>query len=380
MAKGTWLRMLIMLALASALFGGLYAFQYFRNTMIEKAIKSQAQPPQTVSTVIAKESLWQPEVQAVGSLRASQEASLSAEVPGLVTAIHFDSGQSVRAGEVLVELNAAPLKAQLNQLKAAAVLAEQNYQRDLAQYRLQAVSKSVIEADEANLKSARAQVAAQEALIAQKTVRAPFSGRLGIRQVNLGQYLAPGTAIVTLQKLDPMYVDFNVPQNQVSLIRIGMKVRAQADSAPGQVFTGTITALEPQIDTATRNLKVRATLPNPKGLLLPGMFVAVHIAEGKPRSYITLPSAALTYNPYGTTAFVVTQEGELPNGQPRLVAQQRFVTPGLTRGDQVAILSGIRAGETVVTAGQLKLRNGTPVFIDNSVQPTASAHPQVPDE
>ncbi|MHB8165767.1 MAG: efflux RND transporter periplasmic adaptor subunit [Sulfuricella sp.] len=372
--------MIIMLLLAALVFGGIYGFQQFRNKMIQKAIKGQGNPPQAVSTIVAQTSTWQPTVEAVGNLRAASGASLAAEVGGLVTGIHFESGEMVKAGQLLVELNAAPLKAQLEQLKAAAMLAQQNHERDSAQLKVQAVSQAVVDADAANLKSAQAQVATQEATIAQKTILAPFAGRLGIRQVDLGQFLAAGTTIVNLQKLDPMYLDFTVPQAQIDLIRVGNKITIQTNALPDKTFIGSISAIEPQVDTATRNLKVRARIANPKGELLPGLFATARVDEGGKRQYITLPDSAIAYNTYGSTVFIVKDDGKGADGKPKLSVGQRFVTTGATRGDQVAVLTGLKAGETVVTAGQLKLRNGASVFINNSVQPANNPNPEVKDE
>lgn len=379
MTKGTTKRMVIMLVVAGVIIGGVVAFQGFKNKMIAKAIRGQTNPPQTVSTAVAEESTWQPTLEAVGSFSAVAQASLSAEVSGLVTAIHFDSGQKVRAGQALVELDAASLRAQLAQLEAQAELAALNLKRDEAQLEVQAVSQAVVDTDKATLKSARAQVAAQKALIAQKTIRAPFSGQLGIRQVNLGQYLAPGNAVVTLQQLDPMEIDFTVPQTQIDLIHVGMKAQVETSAVPGKTFDATVTAIEPQIDPATRNLKVRAQVPNPDGVLLPGVFATVHVGEGPPRPYVTLPNAAVAYNPYGATVFVVKESGKGPDGKPRLTVEQRFITTGPTRGDQVAVLKGLKPDETVVSAGQLKLRNGSTVVINNSVQPSNNPNPQVPN-
>jgi membrane fusion protein, multidrug efflux system len=378
MTPGTTKRMLIMLIIAGVIVGGVVAFQGFKNSMIAKGIKGSSNPPQTVSTVVAQESTWQPTVEALGSFSASKQASLSAEVSGLVTSIQFDSGQKVRAGQTLVELNPAPLKAQLAQLEAQAALAELNLKRDEAQLKVQAISQAAVDNDRATLKGAQAQVAAQKALIAQKTISAPFSGQLGIRQVNLGQYLAPGTAVVTLQKLDPMDIDFTVPQSQIDLVRVGMQAQVETSAVPGQTFAGRVTAIEPQLDTATRNLKVRARLANPGNILLPGVFATVRLTQGQPARYVTLPNAAVTYNPYGATVFIVTDEGKGADGKPKLTVKQRFITTGATRGDQVAIVKGVQAGETVVTAGQLKLRNGAPVIVNNSVQPSDNPNPQVP--
>ena len=371
--------MIIMLIVAAVVLGAVVGFQLFKNKMIARGIRGSANPPQTVSTTVAQKSVWQPTVQAMGSLIASKQAALSAEVSGIVTAIRFDSGQHVKAGQPLVELNRAPQTAQLAQLEAQAALAEVNLARDRAQLKVQAISQAAVDNDAAALKSAQAQVAAQKALIAQKTIVAPFSGQLGIRQVNLGQYLAPGTPVVTLQQLDPMEIDFTVPQNEIDLIRAGMKAQVETSALPGKSFEATVIAIEPQLDAATRNLKVRARVPNPANVLLPGVFATVRVTEGQPREYITLPNAAVAYNPYGATVFVVKQAGAAQGGKAGLKVEQRFVTTGLTRGDQVAILSGLNVGETVVTAGQLKLHNGAPVQINNKVQPTNNPNPQMPN-
>ena len=393
MTKGTTKRMIIMLIIAAVLIGGMVWFQHFKSTMIAKAIKGMSNPPQTVSTIVAQESSWQPTVEALGNLRASQQASLSPQIAGVVTAIHFRSGEKVRAGQVLAQINDAPqraqlaqLQAQVGQLQAQLNLAQITLARDEAQLKVQAISQAVVDTDRANVTSVQAQlkalaeqINAQKAVLAQATVTAPFAGVLGIRQVNLGQYLAPGTAVVTLQALDPMDIDFTVPQNQIDLVHVGMKAELTTNAAPGKTFEAKVIAVEPQINTATRNLTVRARIPNPKGELLPGVFATIRLTDGAPHNYITLPNAAVAYNPYGATVFLVKDDGKDANGKPKYVAEQRFVTTGLTRGDQVAIVSGLKAGETVVTAGQLKLRNGTPLLINNSVQPADSANPQVPN-
>jgi len=379
MAKGSTKPMIIMLVIVGTIVGGVVGFQAFKNKMIAQAIKGQGNPPQTVSTTVAQETTWQQTVEALGSFIASEQASLSAEVSGLVTAIHFDSGQKVRAGQRLVELNSAPLRAQLAQLEAQAGLAALNLRRDEAQLRVNAISRSVVDNDRATLKSARAQVVAQKALIAQKTIIAPFDGKLGIRQVNLGQYLAAGSPVVTLQKLDPMEVDFTVPQNRIDLVKVGVTVKVETSSVPGQTFDAIVTAIEPQVDPATRSLKVRARVANPDNALLPGVFAVVHVTEGAPRQYVTLPNAAVAYNAYGATVFIVKQDGKSADGKPKLTVEQRFVTTGPTRGDQVAIVKGVNAGETVVSGGQLKLRNGSTVIINNSVQPSDNPNRQVPN-
>ncbi|MHB8919535.1 MAG: efflux RND transporter periplasmic adaptor subunit [Halothiobacillus sp.] len=380
MSKGTPLRMFIMLLLVALVFGGIYGFQQFRNQMISKAIRGGGIPPQTISTLKVEPSSWQATVQAIGTLRATQSTQLATEVNGLVKAIHFESGQTVKAGQILLELNADPLKAQLDQLKANVELARQNLKRDQAQLKIQAISQAVVDSDAATLKATLAQIEAQDALIAQKTLRAPFAGKLGIRQVDLGQYLAPGASIVSLQQLDPMYLDFTVPQTELDLIQLGSIITVDTNALPGQTFTGKIMAIEPQINTNTRNLTVRAEIANPKGELLPGLFATAKISQGAPQEHLTLPSTAIAYNPYGSTVFVVVDNGKDAEGKPKLTVEQRVVTTGATRGDQVAVLSGIKAGETIVTAGQIKLRNGAPVLINNSIQPSNNPNPTVGDE
>lgn len=371
--------MIIMLVIAGVLIGAVSWFHVFKGHMISKYMKSMSNPPQTVSTAVARLETWQATVDALGSLRASQQSSLSTPVGALVTAIRFHSGAHVRAGQELVELDPAPLRAQLLQLQAQEQLAQVNLKRDRAQLAVQAVSQAVVDTDEATLRADQAGVAAQQALLAQHIISAPFAGRLGLRQVDLGQYLAPGGVAVTLQKLDPMLIDFNVPQSQIDLIRVGMQATLSTNAVPGQSFSAKVIAIEPQLDTATRNLTVRAEVSNPGEKLLPGVFASIRLERGKPQQYLTLPNAAVVYNPYGETVYVVKDEGKGADGKPRLVAEQRFITTGAQRGDQVAIVKGLQPGDTVVTSGQLKLRNGTPLIVNNSVEPSDNPDPTVPD-
>ena len=235
-----------------------------------------------------------------------------------------------------------------------------------------------MDADAANLKNANAQVAEQQAVLDKKTLRAPFAGHLGIRAVDLGQYLSAGTAIVTLQALDPIFLDFFVPQQAIDQVRLGQTVSVMVDAYKGQAFSGEISAVNPKVDASSRNVQVRATLKNAEHKLLPGMYATVDIATGAPQTYITLPQTAITYNPYGDTVYIVDGKGVAGGGKPQLIAHQTFVTTGATRGDQVAVLKGVSEGDMVVTAGQIKLHNGSPVLIDNSITPTADASPNVP--
>ena len=372
-------RMLIMLAVVGVLFGGLFGFKAFLGGVIRKSISAQGIPPQTVSTAKAQIAAWQDEFQAVGTLRAVRGSDLAPEVPGVITAILFQSGQEVAEGTPLVQLNNEADVAKLQSLSAAVELAEANYERDQKQLAIQAVSQAVVDADAATLKSAKAQVAEQKALVAKKLIRAPFAGRLGIRAVDVGQYVNAGTKLVTLQALDPVYVDFFAPQKSLSRVALKQKVALKTDAFPGQEFTGEISSIDPKIDPATRNVQVRATVRNPKRSLLPGMFATISIASGGPERFLTLPQTAVSYNPYGDTVFVV-EEHKAQDGKASLVVQQKFVTTGVTRGDQVAILSGIKEGDTVVTAGQIKLRSGFPVTVNNSIEPTNESAPKPKDQ
>jgi membrane fusion protein (multidrug efflux system) len=373
-------RMVIMLILVGMLFGGIFGFQAFKARMIKKFMSAQGIPPQSVSTIKATKENWQPQLEAVGTLKAVHGVDLAPEVNGTVAAIHFRSGDEVHAGALLLALDARSDTAKLQSLKAAAELAEQTFQRDQQQFKEKAVSQATLDTDTANLKSARSQVAEQQALVDKKFIRAPFAGRLGIRAVDLGQYLNPGTKIVTLQSLDPIFVDFYLPQKSVSRVKVGDKVTVTTDAFPGKDFAGEISAIDPQVQEGTRNVKVRARVNNPGHLLLPGMFATTDIRVGEPRSHITLPQTAITFNPYGNTVFLVEEKGKGPKGQPLLVAQQKFVSTGETRGDQIAILDGVKPGDEVVTSGQTKLRNGTPVAINNTIQPANDPAPTPKDE
>ena len=266
---------------------------------------AQGTPKFTVSTTKVVFEDWLPQMNAVGSLRAERGADLSAEVDGTVESIQFRSGDAVQAGQELVRLRAADELAHLESLKAAAALAEINFKRDTAQFEAEAISQAVLDTDAATLRSARAQVAEQQALVNKKLVRAPFAGQMGIRAVDIGQFLKAGTKIVTLQQLDPILVDFALPQQSLSQLRVGQKTSVTSDAFPDKTFDGQVTALDPQVDTDTRNVRIRATLKNPERRLLPGMFANVRVEVGAPMRYLTLPQTAVAYNPYGATVYVV---------------------------------------------------------------------------
>jgi membrane fusion protein (multidrug efflux system) len=393
--KKTTKRMLIMIGcvlLLVVVLGGGFALH------IRSVIAAAPKPgPQTVTTTKVEALEWQPQISAVGSVVAVRGVDVTTEIAGLVRSVEFKSGQEVKVGQVLVQLNADSDAAQLNSLQAAADLSASVLARDKAQYEVEAISKAQLDADGADLKSRRALVAQQQATIAKKTIRAPFSGKLGITTVQPGQYVNPGDKIVTLQTIDPIYVDFYLPQKQLGQLAIGQKINVRTDGYPGTAFPGRITAISPKVDPTTRNVQVEATLPNPKRQLLPGMFANASVDVGEVKRYLTLPQTAIAYNPYGSTVFLVVPASEMaaasaasgvgsgassapPPAPPAsaasgLAARQVFVETGETRGDQVSVTKGLQAGQTVVSSGQLKLKNGTPVVVNNSVQPANNPNP-----
>ena len=363
-------RLLTVVVAVAVLLGLLVGWHLLVGHFIGQALKHNAQPPQTVTTTVARYSDWQPEVGAVGSVRAVRGVDITTEVTGLVRSVEFRSGEDARTGQVLVRLNADPDIATERSLEAAAELAATVYARDKMQFEAQAISQAQLDGDAADLKNKRAQAAAQAALVAKKVLRAPFDGRLGITTVNPGQYLNAGDKVVTLQQLDPLYVDFRLPQEQLGQVHTGLETRLTVDALAGETFRGAITAIDPLVDSASRNFQAEATVANPARRLLPGMFVRVAVLAGAKQRYITLPQTSITYNPYGSTVFLAVRQ---PDGSRR--AQQTFVTTGATRGDQVAILSGIKEGNEVVTSGALKLKNGTPLEISTQNQPSDAPNP-----
>ncbi|HQT64452.1 MAG: efflux transporter periplasmic adaptor subunit [Acidocella sp. 20-57-95] len=372
-------RLIIMLVLVAVVLGGVFGFGAFKGIMIGKFLATLANPPQTVATITAAETAWQPSMNAIGSVVAINGANVSAEIAGIVDSVNFKSGDNVPKGALLVTLRPNNDNAVLAQLQATAKLDGINYQRDLKQFQADAVSQAQVDTDRATFEAAQAQVAAQQALIEEKQIRAPFAGTLGIRQVDVGQYLTAGTQIVTLQQLNPLYVDFYVPQQALAQISVGQPVTATVDAFPGVTFTGTIESINAAVDTTTRTIQVRATISNDGLKLRPGMFASVDIGVGQPQNFITLPQTAITYNPYGDTVYVVVS-GKDANGKDTLTAKQQFVEVGATRGDQIAITKGLNVGDVVVTAGQLKLHQGAVVVINNSIQMSDDPHPNPPNE
>ncbi len=373
----SWLRMSLMLIMVGLLAAFLIGFHAVKAAMLQRiADKIQSEQP-TVATMKAVLQPWQASLPAVGSLRAFNGADIAPEIGGVIDAVNFVSGQTVEAGSVLVHLRLNDDSAKLAELQATAELDAITLQRDQRQLAAKGVARSVVDTDIANLKVARAQLAAQQAVINEKTIRAPFAGRLGVRQIDLGQYVAAGTTLVTLQALDPMLVDFYLPQQALGEIKPGGKVTVTVDAYPGKNFNGTIAAVNSKVDSSSRMLQVRAMIANPDAALLPGMFANVSVDAGKPQMLVTIPQTAVAYHPYGSLVYVIEDKAGA-NGRAQKKAFQHFVTTGAARGDQVSILKGLQSDEQVVTAGQMKLHDGAAIKIDNSVSmpDAATAAPQ----
>jgi len=364
-------RMIVMLAVMAALLAGL-GFVKFRQIQAAGAQNANFQPPpEAVTTTVAQRETWPSTLNVIGTATAIQGVTVGADLPGTVARITFESGKPVHAGDVLVELDTRQERAQRD-------LARINFGRAQELVKQGVLARTEYDNTSAQQKATEAQVGEIRATIERKTIRAPFSGILGIRQVNLGQYLAAGQAIVPLQSLNPIYVNFGVPQQTSAQVRGGRTLRVTSDDLPGAEFTGRVTAVDSVINEATRNIQVQATLSNPNGKLRPGMFVQVQLVLGASRQAIALPASAINYAPYGDSVFVVTNLTD-PKGKTYRGVRQQFVKVEGSRGDQVAVVSGVNAGDEVVTSGVFKLRNGAAVQVNNKVQPPNNPKPKPED-
>jgi membrane fusion protein (multidrug efflux system) len=331
----------------------------------------------------------------VATLRAVEGVEMTSQQSGLVEKIAFQSGETIKKGDLMVQLSIAQDVAQLKGLKAAAKYKKAQLQRQSTLYKRRVSAKTSLDQARASYDSARADVKARQVVISQKTIRAPFSGIVGIRQIDLGQYISPGTQIVTLQSLQPLYAEFSLPQQFLPKVHKGQAVQVHVDAYPDTTFNGEITAINPKIDKGTRNFKLQATLDNDKKRLRPGMFGHAQVVLPQENQVVTLPQAAISYNPYGDTVYLVLRDGKPVMGKPgratdaddksghpdaKLTVKQIFVTLGEQRGDQVAIKKGVKAGQLVVTSGQLKLKNGALIKINNSVLPANNPSPNPPEE
>src|SRR5215471_9401600 len=372
-------RMLLMLAVVLALVAGLGFVKYHQ---IQAAIAMGASfqpPPSAVTTIVAKPATWPSNLSVIGTAAAIQGVTISADLPGTVDQIHFESGRAVKAGDILVELDTRQERAQLAQTEADWNLAKINYTREQKLVSEGVVPRQEYDNAEAQLKSTEAHVGEIKATIERKTIRAPFSGILGIRQINLGQYLAAGQAIVPLQSLNPIYVNFGIPQQQAPNVKIGRELHVTSDELRGIEFSGRVTAIDSVVDESTRNITVQATLSNPGNRLRPGMYLQVAVGIGASNDVIALPASAINYAPYGDSVYVVADLKDPKTGKTYKGVRQQFVKVSGTRGDQVGIVSGVNAGDEVVTSGVFKLRNGAPVQVNNTVQPSNSPKPKPED-
>jgi membrane fusion protein (multidrug efflux system) len=361
-------RMILMLTLAGVLITalGFVKFQQIQTAMAEGAAFQP--PPEAVTTIVAREDSWPSTLGAVGTVEAVQGVLVSADLPGTVERINFDSGRAVRAGEVLVELNTRQERAQLAAVEAERDLAKLNFERMQGLLTERVISKAEFDQATTAQKASEARVGEIRAAIERKTIRAPFSGILGIRQVNLGQYLRDGDPVVELQSLSPIYVNFDVPQQAAAQVKVGREVAITVNDAAGMATTGRVSAIDSVVNEATRNVRVQATLQNRDGALRPGMFVEAEVVTGGAQTVIALPASAINYAPFGDSVFIVT-DLKSPDGRTYKGVKQQFVKLGGTRGDQVAVLAGVTASDEVVTSGLFKLRTGVAVLVNNTVQP-----------
>ena len=369
-------RMFLMLALTALVVAGLGFTKYHQ---IEAATHMvMMPPPEAVTTIVTKQEKWPATLNVIGTVAAVQGVTVSADLPGTVSRIAFESGKSVNAGDVLVELDTRQERAQLAAAEAQRDLARINFERTQELVKQGVVARMELDNATAQKNATEAQAGEIRATIARKTIRAPFSGILGIRQVNLGQYLSAGEAIVPLQALNPIYVNFGVPQQAASDARVSRIVKVTTNDEAHATYMGRVTALDSIVNEATRNVQVQATLANPGGKLRPGMFVEVGIVTGSDSPVITLPATAINYAPYGDSVYVVTDLKD-PSGKVYRGVRQQFVKLGGSRGDQVAVISGVNPGDEVVSSGVFKLRNGAAVQVNNKVQPENNPAPKPED-
>ncbi|MGJ8669209.1 MAG: efflux RND transporter periplasmic adaptor subunit [Oceanococcus sp.] len=369
-------RMIIMLLACLAVFGGVFGMKYMGGKAMSSYFDNMPSPAVTVLSSKVQSMRWTQSIPTVGNLVPHNGTNLTTQVAGIVDGIHFVPGSQAKQGELLVSLDARIEKAELKQLKAQAEIARSNQRRADDLYRRKVLSQAEYDRTRAEAAAADAAVDAQQARVEHKDIRAPFDGVLGIRQINVGEYLTPGTALVSLQALDPMEVEFALPENQQSQVSVGLPVKISVDAWPDSAFEGRIQVIEPAIDLSTRNMILRAQIPNPNAKLRAGMFAKVRIEKGTSIDVLAIPRTALKYDSYGTSVFVIAASEDDPE---KLVATNRFIRIGQVRGDFVEVLEGLQTGDEVAAGGLLKLRNGSSVIIDNSVSIKPSLNPSVAD-
>ena len=370
--------MIFMLVLAVAFIA---AIGFWKYTLIRKGMAEGAKfapPPAAVTTVVVKSQTWQPVLRAVGSLKAVHGVTLSTDLAGIVSQIAFESGTAVKKGDLLVKLDTQQEDAQLRSSEARLILAKADTDRKRDLIAKKAIAQSDWDTAESQLAQMQASVEEMKALVARKRLTAPFDGLVGIRQISIGQYVNPGAAIVPLQSLDPIFVEFSVPQQHFAALAVGKKLRLAVNGLGGGQFEGEITAIDSLVDPNTRNILIQGTEKNAEHRLRPGMFADVEVLLPESSGVLAIPSSAISYAPYGDSVFVV-REKKGPDGKPAKMVEQQVVQLGPTRGDQVSVSSGLKDGDEVVSAGVFKLRPGAPVRVDNTVQPGNEAHPNPPN-
>jgi membrane fusion protein (multidrug efflux system) len=370
-------KIVVSVVIVLAVLGGLAGVKALQIRKLIDAGKAYQQPPETVSSAVAHAEKWQRTLTAIGSITAVQGVNVTAEASGNVVEIAFESGAIVAQGDLLVRLDTSSEEAQLRALDAQVELARVNAARVRELRANNTVAQSELDTAEATLKQTQASADAIRAAIAKKTIRAPFAGRLGIRQVNLGEYVDAGkTVIVSLQALSPTYAEFSLPQQDLASLKTGMKVRLTTDAYPGRTFDGTLTALNPGLDPGTRSIGLQATFENPEQLLRPGMFAQVEVLLPDENDVLVIPAPAVLSAPYGDSVYLIEPATNSSGG---LVVRQQFVRTGRARGDFVSVEAGLKPGERVVSSGLFKLRNGMPVVINDEIAPKASEKPQPSD-
>lgn len=363
----------------SFLIGAITLAKLGQFTAMGEAAQNMVQPPGTVTAMMVEDTQWEQSITATATVTAVQGVNVSAETGGRISKIAFQSGATVKAGDILIQLDTASEDAQLASARASAALAKANLARVKKLSKQNLSSQDELDSAEAKVKETVAQTQNISALIAKKTIRAPFSGRLGLRQVNLGQILSEGDAIVPLHTLDPIYVDFSIPQKALLHLTPGLDVRITVDTAPGDIFTGRVIAIDPDVDPATRSVRARAEIANPDEILRAGMFASVSVILPDRQTVLPVVSTAIAYATFGDSVFVVEEQQNAQSGETDRVLRQQFVQLGQRRGDFVNVIEGLKAGETVVTSGVFKLRSGMKVVIDNALAPEPSLDPHPSD-
>lgn len=361
-------RMALIIVVILVIFGGTFGWDYVRSIFIKEYFSKFRPPPVTISTSIAKQQNWQPKLTAVGSLVAVNGVDVTSEVSGQILRIFFKSGQMVKTGKSLIQLDDSIDQQTLKNDQAQLTLNEVNYERQFKLYRRNATSKSALDAAKARLLQSKAAVTSDQVMIQKKNIKAPFSGKIGIDKRNIGEYVKPGQALVSLQALDPLFVDFTLPEQDLPLIQTGQMIHISIEAFPKKIFIGEITAINSKVDINTRSIEVRGVVPNESSKLYPGVFANVKVLLLKQDNVVTIPQTAVSYSLYGNSVYVISQKGVDKKGKPILIATQKFVKLGEREGTVIAVLEGVKTGDQVITSGQLKLHSGAQVLIDNKVK------------